>query len=852
MKNTKRILILAVCIAVLVACVLSVTATAAPLNRFYAGLGQHAISDTEYIADYITSPVYRNDHFENQTSAPSYFSGTYISAERSSNSGGANTRVGAKNVYGLTDGNNGFLVFNYGQKQNAKKVASAPARVYNTAVFSSLDDPNNTPVNGYVIEFDFAVLSYIDDMGNDDPSDDVRRWDFPGWLNEEGVSQDGSMIIEMLSTGTATSTNAAGERLYMGVLTINEDKETAEEDFYFNLASGNGRSKNIAADEWVHVTWVFNSEERTFAMYLGDDSTGRELVGYHNLVEGLYPVNFRIGGNCNYGQMAFDNFLSYMGSKVHNPLYIESMSDSERFIYLSGCALDEEIDAYSRYIAYSNANQILQNSSEVKQSNSQDVLDAKAIFNKLAESEEELENLVRKAKLANSEKLYGMVMSVRAIERNLVNITLRKDHLNSITTFQKRNAGAFDEDSDAYKTAIRELRVLETEISQDEAATDFIMYMERFTACKDLGFISAMRNHYEKAQEKRNEIIDPSNYVDENPSDINSVYKKYVKAYQDYAASGELLDGVEKRNTAAKFTEIVNVLLERKNEWFTDDGVCRRLWRSAYQILLDNHYDGTTTVGFEEAYNEFTKNGGIHQAFWAVVQQEHIDYLTEKLNQFNAEGVNYITRYSVIVTTDNYIKQNEALIDPTNDRVAELYATITDFKRNLPGYEEDYANQLLENSEKFVNLVAVLKQKKNYQDIMEEYNNALDCYYSMDIPDDETMAAVVWFEELVSKVQAIERDCEIFKAVASGINAVESKDAIYAELIKGFVCLENLDETVKGVTEAIAAYNAVYDAYMSGISICNKEISAATDIVSSVRAYCGIDELVDFVSTVIE
>ena len=159
---------------------------------------------------------------------------------------------------------------------------------------------------------------------------------------------------------------------------------------------------------------------------------------------------------------------------------------------------------------------------------------------------------------------------------------------------------------------------------------------------------------------------------------------------------------------------------------------------------------------------------------------------------------------------------------------------------------------LEENADKFMDLIGVIKQMTTYEQIKPLFDQATDCYYGMDIPDDETMAAVVYYEELAEKMALIETDSAILKEVASQLPGLEGEDEIYAALVRGYACIENIDVTIDGVQAALDAYNAAYNAYSATINGYNSEVSAATDVTYSVRANCGIDDLVDYVSTIVE
>ena len=550
--------------------------------------------------------------------------------------------------------------------------------------------------------------------------------------------------------------------------------------------------------------------------------------------------------------MSFDNVLTYAGTKVHDPKYVERMSGPEKFCFFVDCFADDTLGEADRYLAYSLAKNLYENQPEIKNIDDVEVVTSIKVYENMIANEELVDALKAIAAKNNSVDFYNRVLEVRAMPRLLANSANRASKIAAISSFLNSCAGLLDNQCTEYSEGQRLMNVLKTEITQDENAVFFTSSMEKFAMCEELGFSSSMRKHYENASEYLANAALPAAYTDDDPANANSTYKRYVKAYSDYQSAFAILDEVELRGNASKFVEIVNILIERESEWFTDDGTCRRLWQKAREIVLGNRYDAQGTPGFENAYLIFTNLGGINDTFWNYIQLEHVALLQEKLDGFNAPEITYIGRYAIITYIDHYINVNSDMIDPSNTKVAEIYAISENYRKNLTLYEQDYLRMLEENASKFMDLIEVIKQMTTYEQIKPLFDEATDCYYGMDIPDEETMAAVAYYEELAIKMSDIETDCVILGEAVKEIAAATNNDELYAALVKGYACIDNADVTVAGVKANLDAYNAAYNAYMSTVGAMNDELSAATDVVSSVRSYCGIDDLVDYVSTIVE
>ncbi len=851
MKNKMRIVMLLLAFVMLVTCAVSVIASAADQSMpIFADYGKNYVGDEIRISDYKTSTVYRDNTMEDLAQVPNYFgsgeSDTHVKAEKAAPD--ETVRVGAENIYNPTLPKTGFITFNYGAKKDAISTSKAPDRIYKTVSLGSMSDADRNPTNGYVIEFDMAVLSYIDDMGTpNDTSDDERRWEFPSWIDAKGNESDGSMKMEFLTGSSATQLNGKGQQLYTHFLTMKRDYESEEEEYYFTI--GGGRSRNVQADEWVHITWVFDPDALTFTMYLGNDKTGREFVGVQKLVEELYPCNFRIGGQCAFGQVSFDNILTYTGTKVHNPKYLADMPVEQRFIYLAECAADTSLSASSRYIASECARVLYENNESIKFGTDPLVNYAVDIYESIVNDEAAMEQLIAGAREYNAMEYVKMVAAVAELPRTLSNIDTRESKIDRIDAYYISLDGMINTENAEYVRARDNLLKMKEWLTKDTNVNTFIVEMERFIACEQLGFVDSMRAHYQTATECKNAAnASLSDYEDDDPAKEDSVYKRFAAALESYESASDLLEESEKSQTSVRFVSMVKILLERRAAWGVDDGTCERIWKSAKTLIEGGNYDSNVS-GFGDAYYEFYTNGGINDFFWGRIQQMHIDAISAKLAGFDVEGVTYIARNAIIQYVENYMVMNSATIDFTNPTIRELQATAAAYKANLGYYSADFMKELNENEKRFVNIIAMIKQQDTYAGIMQYMEEATDCYYSMNISDD-TMDDVVYYEELCVRLDAIAADCRIFIEVADAIEDAENDDELYALLARGFICIESLDSTIEGVDDAKEIYNKAYVEYMNGVNAVNGHVFSATDIVSSVRAYCGIESLVAFADSV--
>jgi hypothetical protein len=290
----------------------------------------------------------------------------------------------------------------------------------------------------------------------------------------------------------------------------------------------------------------------------------------------------------------------------------------------------------------------------------------------------------------------------------------------------------------------------------------------------------------------------------------------------------------------------MDLLDEGKENWGTD-AKYKRMWNAAYEILVLNKNYDPEYGDIAEAEYRFFEEGGPHDYFWGEIQKAHVAILKAKLDAFNAEGATYIEKAGICTFVDYYMADNEQFIDATNSEVFELVAIAKGYSEQLGTLREDYKLLLVQNSQKFVNTVNLMLECKTYAEIKALHDEAKDYYYAMDIPDEVTMEAVLAYEAMEDTLADIETDCIVFVDVAGKLSLVANDDELYAQLVKGYGCYENLDESYEGVTEAKAVYSEQYDAYSAKVDAMNEEVMEMTDIVSSVRSFCGLGDLIDFV-----
>jgi hypothetical protein len=236
----------------------------------------------------------------------------------------------------------------------------------------------------------------------------------------------------------------------------------------------------------------------------------------------------------------------------------------------------------------------------------------------------------------------------------------------------------------------------------------------------------------------------------------------------------------------------------------------------------------------------------VYDYFWAVMQQEHIDVISEKLSKFNNPNATYIEQAGVCTFINNYIERNKADIDPNNAQINELIKISRGYETILNTIEDDYQKSLAQNTEKFVHTMSLLSATNGYVNMMPLYEEATVLYYSMNIETDEAKAAAAAYEQIRAKLTAIATDSTLFVAKVNELAAEKDANKAFVILSECYASSENIDETYEGVAAAKTIYDAKMAEHQAAV-IANAEIAETVEVSCSIRALDKALEVIKFV-----
>jgi len=775
-------------------------------------------------------------------------------------------RNGADNVYTERDESkdegNRYYNINYYKKNGEQK------HFFFTLMLSSINDGLGITKGGFVLEFDINFWHPIvtkQTAGADTPDDtsddeyttamDPNSWICPSvqWDVMNTTSGSGG-AIGLFGFVQAKERDAQGNVIKEG------DKDKLRVGYVEAFSNKTGECVQFPANYWQHVTIQY-LPDGMYRVYIGKDTDtdadgkviGRQLLveqsyaATNNTGKDVYFASLRVGGaqNVLQGEYSIDNVLAYQATTVHNPRFFDSdnMTHSEAVKYLAGLLKSEDTSAVIKNSAYNmitktylpmfwDGSQFLGTADDI----------AKEAINDYFEFKETSYAQMLEALKEENALLYAKYVSeLDNINRTIASIKDRNSKVNFIQNFLASVGGGINRGSQEFKDAEVRFNEIRLEIKRDENSQDLIKQMTAFQKSYSIYAVSAMVRRYDAATAAYKNYTEDGVFTGDDA-------KNLANAVQLYKDASVIIETVLKDVNSERFINLVGLYKNTTEEdWKNDDGTIRRYWYLSRSILLEPDTYNPDYQGMLEAEIAFNK---VHTYFWAKMQQEHIDILSAKLDNFNKPGATYIEQKGVCTFVNNYVERNQADIDPSNTRINELIKISQGYEALLSTIMDDYQKSLVQNTEKFIHQMSVISATNGYANIMPLFEEATTLYYSMNIESDAARAAVAEYEKIRTKLTDTATDCTLFVAKVAELQAEKDKDKAFKLLSECYTYTKNLDETYEGVTAA----KAVYDAKMAEHAVmvnANEEIAETTDVICSVRSLDAGLGIIKFVKSLL-
>ena len=668
------------------------------------------------------------------------------------------------------DGDNAYLTIRY-------TVQSHTFGVYNIT--------NNK--NGFVIEFDFTTFGQI-------PPSGVR-----------------------FENGSVTNSNNV--LVYPHYFDIDKNG---------NVIDGIGNTlitSAIVPGEWVHFALCYNPVSFTYSLYMNEQFLGEWTA----LVSGgTYSMSkFRFGRNNNSGEFSIDNFTSYEGTGPRTHDRMESMSDSEKFLFYSAVFIDGTNKIATRNTAYQYASELIAlfYDEANQQYLTEDASVRAAVDKYLAFDYEELISVY---KSENLKEYIALVNKLTAIARRMDNIGNRETAVSEIENFVKINEGMILT-NDQYRAAELIVSDAADAIAKDKVIDQFVLKMQKFDRSTTL---ASMQRHYEAAKEFYNEGLDLSVLDAEG-------YESFKAAYASYVDAGERVAQATREFNSEKIVACVGLLAEfdTEEEWIANYDYINGYVLIVRNELRANNYD-PAFPGLEDAIAIFTP---IDDYFYLDLQKQHIAFISAELERFRSTEA-YIERLGICALITSYVERND--IDYTNEEIAVLLNTHQTYIGEVEIQKDDYHTVLTQNSAYFINLVNLMQTKSGYAEVKPIFDEAYEYYYALDAAAEGAREAIAIFDSYKEALALIESSSQQFIAAVALLDPDASADILYARLVVCCDYARYVDTGIDGVSEALEIYTEIYNDYNGIVSAANSDLSAAGVVVGSVRAFVGLSPIV--------
>ena len=615
----------------------------------------------------------------------------------------------------------------------------------------------------------------------------------------------------------------------------------------------------IVKGQWTHIIIVLDPVEFVYNLYVD----GQFICTYDAKYEGKTrydhsKVGFRIsGGAGTSGEISFDNIQIYGGDsyRIHDRL--DTMTEDEQFLYYVEYLTDETKLVSERSLAYGTANELIGNYWIVDENGNGTyseraladpaIMDAVDVYVSF-----DLEGFLYEVGMKNLASYIDLVKALETIKRESATAQTRKDQIAIIEKFVNANVNLINRDSDSNgngKADFYDYESIVTRISReavyDVNAEQFVKLINRFEKATTL---SAKQRNYDKAYElAENDGIDIVLIIDESSPNREN-FKDLIAAYEIYRNADGVIYELTLSNNSNKIIKCIAKIsmYTTEEEWLEN-----RAEMDKYLGLLKDVVFGVGENG-EPLYDPEVK--GIDEAleffhasysyFYALLQDEHVAHIQSVLDRIAATDA-YIEKIGMTSSLERYIETND--IDHKDERIILLLNNLDTCKSELKLREADYAKLLVQNAVYFTNLVERMRTAQTYNEQKAYFEEAYLLYFNIDVTVEGTARAVEIFDEYKINLDRIAESSVKFIEAVALYNACETEDEKYAALVECYYNAQFVEMSYDGAEEAMAEYLAAYNAYMGYAEAVNAEITTAGNAVGSVRANCGITNVIAIV-----
>ena len=601
----------------------------------------------------------------------------------------------------------------------------------------------------------------------------------------------------------------------------------------------------IVNGEWLHFTIIFNPDAYTYSLYCEYQLLGTytaEISGGHRVQ--LDIARFATDTNPVGGHHGFDNIQIYQGSSLRDLGMFERMTDEEKFVYYANYYTnDASDDILGRYTALKNINVMMSkylNEDDSFKAFAQGTLSDEDYAEMLAKVEAAVikvqnfdsADFIANLKVSNREIFISYVNEAVKIERILdsANIESRIKAAKTIEDFLLSIDGNID-DGEGYKAAVDAYNALVSNSKMDKNILEFNKYIDIYQKVDSL---NSLRKYYGFAERL---FEDPDYPIDSTLAELPG-FESFKAAYEVYITGPARIEAVEREQNSKKIVSCYALI----SGYAADTWVENYDYMNTYVVMIretrDSGYYNFDYPGIDKILDEFAE---MDTFFYNLLQAKHIETLNSLLDYVKNNDA-YIEKMGTLSYIGRYLEGND--IDKTLPEIKTIIANYETANAELAEREKDYETVLTQNAAYFVALVEKMRISNDFNEKRELHAKATAFYFALDASYEGAEEAIAVYDELTLYFETGEIASELFLDAVVILRGATTEEEKYAALVDCYVYAQDAVATYTGVADAMAYYQAEYDAYSSSANATIEVIESMGVTVASVRSNCGVDAII--------
>lgn len=616
------------------------------------------------------------------------------------------------------------------------------------------------------------------------------------------------------------------------------------------------RSNLIVPGELVHFGMVYDQSDYTYRVYCEEELVGEESATWNTggkKFESLNVIRFdsQTGIGMNY---IFDNLKIYQGIGLRDVDKIKKMSEDEQFVFYARYLNDESRSISTRKFAYGKCTASYAKYYSEADGNYTSYLEG--LSN--ADMKKSLEAAVSEYQAFDYDKVMSVfseqnlatfleyVKEFEAIERAPGTVADREALKIKISEFLTNNNGFVKQD-DSFKAASATLAALEKELAFDQNADAFILQATRFGI---VSTISAKQKYYNAMLTYHNDSnapVDDNLYnTYKNDSKLAEAFANFINAYEVFLDAQGEIEALVKDQTSKTIIDCVGFLTPiDENKWFEDETY---EYMNMYVLLVrdaitpnedDSLKYNPDYAGVADAIATFEP---INDAFYIHLQQIHLAEINRVLDLINGTDA-YIEKLGLTSYITRYIEENE--IDESIAEIQNALICYNTVLEELQYRTDDYQTVLKQNAATFNSLVRQMSYSTNYASKKVLFDQATVYYFMLDASTDETKEMISVYDEAKLYFAAVEAASKSFIETVAELLAATDADERYELLTVCYDYSLTADASYEGVATTLAAFNEIYNAYITAIEPDNAALVSIANVLGSLRANGETSALAD-------